>query len=61
MSAKYEISIELDSPMNFFIFPNYIYDRLVVRDERMARIIDLKEETLIIDATSSKMDIVRKY
>jgi len=37
--------------MNFIAFPNYIYDCMVVRDEREIRLVTLKEQALMIDST----------
>jgi hypothetical protein len=51
VSSKFEIPIEIDYPMNFIAFPNYIYDCMVVRDEREIRLVTLKEQALMIDST----------
>ena len=61
VSSKFEIPIEIDYPMNSFAFPNYIYDCMIMADEREIKLMQLREEALIIDSTSSKMDIVKKY
>lgn len=47
--------------MNFFAFPNFIYDCMIVRDERQIKLLTLMEEALIIDSSQSKLDIARKY
>ena len=61
VSSKFEIPIEINYPMNFIAFPNYISDCMVLRDEREVRLVKLVEEALMIDSTSTKMDIVKKY
>jgi hypothetical protein len=43
VSSKFEIPIEIDYPMNFIGFPNYIYDCMIVRDEREIRLISMFE------------------
>jgi hypothetical protein len=34
---------------------------MLVRDEREIRLVNLMEQALIIDSTSDKMDLVKKY
>jgi hypothetical protein len=38
-SAKFEIPIEINSPMNFFAFPNFIFNFMIIRDERQTKLL----------------------
>jgi hypothetical protein len=50
-SAKFEIPLTSDSPLNFFGFPNQFCDMIVFRDERTVNITEIKEHALILNST----------
>ena len=54
-SAKYEIPVPLDRPINFYGFPNDLIDTIVIRDEIDIKIISLKEYSLIINYTDPNL------
>ena len=54
-SAKYEIPLALDRPVNFYGFPNDLIDTIVIRDEIDIKIISLKEYSVIINYTDPNL------
>ena len=52
-TAMFDYYLPSNSKTNFFVFPNFFFDIMFMRDEEKIYLVRMSESLLILDATNS--------